>query len=147
MFKIQTDAIDLNKASEALADPKCGAMVTFEGWVRNHHEGEQVLHLEYEAFTPLCIKEAEVIKQETYDKYDVRHINCIHRVGFCEIGTLVVWVGVSSDHRKEAFDACEYYINQLKVRLPIWKKETYTDGTSTWVKCLACHEQGTVHKH
>jgi len=145
MFRLQTEAIDLNLASQALLDPSCGAMVSFEGWVRNHHEGERVLFLEYEAFEGLCVNEAQKLHQETLDRFDIKHLSCVHRVGRCEIGTLVVWVGVSSDHRKEAFDACEYFINQLKVRLPIWKKETYTDGSATWVKCLACHEHSKVH--
>lgn len=140
MFSITEDTIDVLEASRELQDDTCGAMVTFEGWVRNHHEGEQVLHLTYEAFDSLCHNEAQKLYGETKAKFDIQHLKCIHRVGFCDIGTLVVWVGVSSHHRKEAFEACEYYINQLKVRFPIWKKETYTDGRSTWVKCLACHE-------
>ena len=140
MFGLVNGAINVTSISQKLQDPRCGAMVTFEGWVRNHHQGNQVLHLSYESFDALCQTEAKKLKRETLEKFDIKNLHCVHRVGHCEIGTLVVWVGVSSHHRKEAFEACEYYVDQLKVRFPIWKKETYTDGESTWIKSVASRE-------
>ena len=143
MFEIWTQTIDFSAAKSSLEHPRAGALVTFEGWVRNHHEGREVLHLEYEAYEALCIKEAKVLEQEVLAKHDVMALRCIHRKGHCGIGSMAVWVGVTAEHRGPAFDACEDYMNQLKVRLPIWKKETYVDGTSDWVKCEAC----AVHAH
>ena len=66
------------------------------------------------------------------------HARCVHRTGMLDIGDCAVWVGVSSPHRDEAFRACRYIIDQIKVRLPIWKKEYYEDGHSGWVNCERC---------
>ena len=68
---------------------------------------------------------------------------CVHRTGLLEIGDLAVWVGVASAHRDEAFKACRYIIDELKVRLPIWKKEHYVDGDSGWVNCERCADHGS----
>jgi molybdopterin synthase catalytic subunit len=143
MFAISKDPLAWETERKALFHPRAGALVTFEGWVRNHHEGRDVLHLEYEAYESLCLKEAKALEEDVLENFDVMALRCIHRVGHCGIGELAVWVGVTAEHREPAFAACEYYMNQLKVRLPIWKKETYVDGTSGWVRCEAC----AAHEH
>jgi len=144
-FRIQDIRLEPDRERRALEAPTCGAYVSFEGWVRNRNEGQDVLQLEYQAYDRLAIKEGNRILAEAAEKYPIEHALCIHRVGELQIGDLAVWVGVSSAHRDEAFRACRYIIDEVKHRLPIWKKEYYTDGDSGWVNCEACasHE----HKH
>ena len=79
---------------------------------------------------------------EAMAKHPYLEARCIHRTGLLEIGDLAVWVGVAAPHRDEAFRACRYIIDELKVRLPIWKKEHYVDGDSGWVNCERCAEHG-----
>jgi molybdopterin synthase catalytic subunit len=131
----------------ALQDPSAGACACFEGWVRDHNEGRAVTRLEYEAFEALANLEGARIVQEAMARYGVRAA-CVHRVGSLEIGDLAVWVGVSSAHRGEAFDACRYIIDEVKHRVPIWKKEHYVDGDSGWVNCEHCAEHAQrAHSH
>jgi molybdopterin synthase catalytic subunit/rhodanese-related sulfurtransferase len=122
----------------ALADPACGGYASFEGWVRDHNEGRRVLRLEYEAYEPLAIKEGERIVAEALERFGVRRIACVHRTGDLAVGELAVWVGVAAAHRDEAFAACRYVIDEVKHRVPIWKKEHYGDGDSGWVNCERC---------
>ena len=121
-----------------LADPAAGGYAAFEGWVRNHNEGHAVTRLEYEAFEALANAEGERIVAEAIARFGVTRAACVHRVGALTIGDLAVWVGVSSRHRAEAFAACRYIIDEVKHRLPIWKKEHYVNGDSGWVNCERC---------
>jgi len=125
-----------------LRDPSCGGYVTFEGAVRDHNEGRRVLRLEYEAFAPLAVREGERIVAEACERFGLGHAHCAHRVGALAIGELAVWVGVAAGHRGEAFEACRYIIDEVKHRVPIWKKEYYEDGDSGWVNCEACATAG-----
>jgi molybdopterin synthase catalytic subunit len=127
---------------ERLLDNGAGAYASFEGWIRNENEGQQVLRLEYEAYGPLCIREGEKIISEVKAWLPILHAECVHRTGLLEIGDCAVWVGVSSPHRDEAFEACRHIIDQVKVCLPIWKKEYYADGHSDWVNCERCATHG-----
>lgn len=122
----------------ALADPAAGGYAAFEGWVRNHNEGHAVTRLEYEAFEALANTEGERIVAEAIARFGVTRAACVHRVGALAIGDLAVWVGVSSRHRAEAFAACRYIIDEVKHRVPIWKKEHYVNGDSGWVNCERC---------
>ncbi|MGH8265873.1 MAG: molybdenum cofactor biosynthesis protein MoaE [Steroidobacteraceae bacterium] len=141
-FAFSRTPIEAAALRAALADPSCGGFAAFEGWVRDHHQGERVRHLEYEAFEALAIREAERIVAEAVARFGVTHAACMHRVGDLAIGELAVWVGVSSPHRHEAFLACRYIIDEIKHRLPIWKKEHYVNGDSGWVNCERCAPSG-----
>ncbi len=88
----------------------------------------------------MALSEGEKILAEAGQRYPHLRAHCVHRTGMLEIGECAVWVGVSAPHRDEAFQACRYIIDQLKVRLPIWKKEYYADGHSGWVNCERCAE-------
>ena len=143
MISMTTAAIDPHELRERLFDPGAGAYCGFEGWIRNENEGKEVLRLEYEAYEPLAISEGEKIIAEARSRYPLLHAHCVHRTGTLEIGECAVWVGVSAPHREEAFQACRYIIDQLKVRLPIWKKEHYADGHSGWVNCERCAAHGS----
>ncbi len=138
MFRFSRDALDPAPLREALADRGCGGYASFEGWVRDQNEGQSVTHLEYEAFEPLAIKEGERILSEALERFGVEHAACVHRIGDLAIGEIAVWVGVSARHRDEAFRACRYIIDEVKHRLPIWKKEHYGSGDSGWVNCERC---------
>ena len=109
--------------------------MTFEGWVRNHNDGEAVQALEYEAHQGIAEKEGARIVAEALEKFAVTTVLCEHRVGKLGIGDCAVWVGVSADHRGAAFDACRYVIDETKARVPIWKKEHYASGATGWVNC------------
>jgi sulfur-carrier protein adenylyltransferase/sulfurtransferase len=126
-----------------LADARAGGFASFEGWVRNHNDGMAVTRLEYEAFEALAVKEGERIIAEARERFPIVNAACVHRVGALEIGELAVWVGVSAHHRDEAFRACRYIIDEVKHRVPIWKKEHYLDGDSGWVNCERC----ATHAH
>lgn len=137
-FSFSSTPVDLAALRESLADPTCGGYAAFEGWVRNHNEGQAVTHLEYEAFESLAVREGERIIAEACRKYGVENARCVHRVGDLALGELAVWVGVSARHRDEAFKACRYIIDEVKHRVPIWKKEHYVGGDSGWVNCERC---------
>ena len=138
MMTMVEAAIDPERLRQELLDQAAGAYAGFEGWIRDHNEGHAVLRLEYEAYVPLAKTEGERVIAEALARFDVLHARCVHRSGSLEIGECAVWVGVSAAHRDAAFDACRYIIDQVKVRLPIWKKEHYASGDSGWVSCERC---------
>ncbi|MCM8526337.1 MAG: molybdenum cofactor biosynthesis protein MoaE [Lentisphaeraceae bacterium] len=137
-FRISEKAISPEALKNELFDPRAGGFVSFEGWVRNKNEGKDVTHLEYQAYDALAVKEGEKIIAEALKKFDVLDALVEHRVGDLQIGEIAVVVHVTSIHRGPAFDACEYIIDELKVRVPIWKKEHYTDGNTGWIECHEC---------
>ena len=147
MFSLSPETIDETALRKTIEDPSAGGCVTFEGWVRNENEGRDVQRLEYESYEAMALKEGNKIIAEAREKFPIIDAVCVHRVGLLEIGDVAVWVGVSSGHRGEAFDACRYIIDEIKHRTPIWKKEFYTDGDSGWVRCEACAEPGHAHTH
>ena len=138
LFRFSTAPLDVPALQRALADPSCGGYAAFEGWVRNHNEGQQVRRLEYEAFEQLAVKEGQRILEEARTRFGVVRLACVHRVGALELGDCAVWVGASAPHRDEAFRACRYVIDEVKHRIPIWKKEHYVNGDSGWVNCERC---------
>jgi len=137
-FLFTQAAIDTAEARRELLDFGAGGYVSFEGWVRDHNEGQDVVRLEYEAFQELAVKEGERIVAEALRRFPVRHALCVHRLGSLALSDMAVWVGVSSAHRGEAFDACRFIIDEVKHRVPIWKKEHYRSGNSGWVNCERC---------
>ena len=144
-FAVSNTPIDVAAARKAVADNSCGALVVFEGWIRDHNEGQAVERLEYEVYRPVAEKEGARIIDETLERFAVSHAVCIHREGLLELGEIAVIVCVSSPHRGEAFDACRYIIDETKTRLPIWKKEHYVTGISEWVNCEHCASAGHSH--
>jgi molybdopterin synthase catalytic subunit len=137
-FRFTQTAIDTEAARRELRDFGAGGYVSFEGWVRDQNEGQEVTRLEYEAFQELAVKEGDRIVAEALRRFPLKHAVCIHRVGSLSLGDMAVWVGVSSAHRGEAFDACRFIIDEVKQRVPIWKKEYYRGGDSGWVNCERC---------
>ncbi len=139
-FRFSAEPFEPAAMRRALAHPAAGGYAAFEGWVRNHNEGLAVTRLEYEAFEALAVKEGERILAEAGRKFPILDAACVHRVGSLAVGELAVWVGVSAHHRDEAFAACRFIIDEVKHRVPIWKKEHYVNGDSGWVNCERCAE-------
>ncbi len=113
--------------------PAAGAFACFEGVVRNESAGKSALRLEYEIFDSLAVKEGNAVLAEAKTKFSVISVKCVHRSGTLAIGEMAVWVGVVAGHRDDAFKACRYIIDEVKSRVPIFKKEYYTNGDSGWV--------------
>lgn len=135
MFYFSRTPINGDELKQAFCSTTAGAVVTFAGIVRDHHDGRRVLALEYEAYEELAMAEAAKIFSEAQEQFDILEASCVHRLGKLTVGEMAVWVGVSATHRDGAFAACQYMIDEIKKRLPIWKKEYYTDRDSRWVNC------------
>ncbi len=134
-FAIADTPLDPAALAAALRHVQAGACATFEGWVRDHNDGHAVQSLEYEAYAALAEREGDRVLAEARAKFDLLTVAAVHRTGHLQIGDLAVWVGVTAAHRGAAFDACRYIIDELKARLPIWKKEHYAEGDTVWINC------------
>lgn len=145
-FDLTREPIDTEDWRGRLFDKTCGGYAAFEGWVRDHNEGHEVLRLEYEVYEALARSEGLKILAEAIERFGVTRAACVHRYGGLELGDVAVWVGVAAAHRDEAFKACRYIIDEIKVRLPIWKKEHYVSGDSGWVNCERCAAHGHDHE-
>lgn len=132
-FELTDQAIDIPSLAEELHDPAAGAEVTFDGRVRNHNEGHVVRRLEYQAYPALALITGRRILEEESARHGIIRAIAVHRTGPLEIGESAVWVGVASAHRGAAFDAARAIMERLKYELPVWKKETYADGSTEWV--------------
>ena len=132
-FSLTHEPINSGPLAEALQDAAAGAVVTFDGRVRDHNAGRTVVALEYQAYPALALPAGQKILEETAAAYGLLRVQAIHRTGPLRIGECAVWVGVAAAHRGAAFDGARALMERLKYELPVWKKETYTDGTSEWV--------------
>jgi sulfur-carrier protein adenylyltransferase/sulfurtransferase len=141
MFSLQYEPLNHLDLERNLGNHQAGAWITFEGRVRNIHKKKEVLHLEYEAYEELAQKEAELIFNEAREKFQILEVKGWHRLGVLPVGELALWISIASAHRKEGFRAIEYIIDEIKARLPIWKKEFFVDGSSHWVDCRGCYHQ------
>ncbi len=134
MFSLSTETINAESLKAKVINPQSGGFVCFEGWVRNHNQQKEVSALHYEAHEKLALQVGHQIMLDAMKKFNINQAYCCHRVGQLTIGDMAIWVGVSSDHRKAAFEACEYILNQIKAKVPIWKNEFYQGGESGWVE-------------
>lgn len=126
---------------ELANDPANGAVVLMSGTVRNKTDGRLVSSLEYQAYEPMALNVFRSISQEIRHQWqEVNRVVIHHRVGRLEIGQISVLVAVGCPHRGEAFAACQYAIDNLKHNAPIWKKEHWQDGSSSWVSISACED-------
>lgn len=144
MFSLSNTPIDTDALKRLVNTPEAGAYVAFEGWVRENNEGKKVTALEYEAYAELAVKEGKKILEEA-GQFAILKAHCVHRTGPLKIGELAVIVVVSSAHRQAAFAACEFIINEIKTRVPIWKRESYADGSTSWVNCTHGHDAEHAH--
>ena len=117
-----------------MGTPAVGALVAFEGRVRDHSDGRDVRRLRYESYREMADEVLQEIRREALALYPVTQVGVLHRVGTLEIGEVSLVVVIASVHRGPALEAAHYTIEQLKVRLPVWKREEYADGTTGWVE-------------
>ena len=132
-FLLSSDPIEPGVLAQGLQDSTAGAILTFEGRVRNHNSGREVVRLEYQVYATLAIAVGNAIVEEEMTRSGLVRAIAVQRVGGLEIGEIAVWVGASSAHREQAFEAVTNIVERLKYELPIWKKETYSDNSTEWV--------------
>jgi MoaE-MoaD fusion protein len=112
----------------ALKQREDGAVVVFDGIVRNHTRGRRTLYLVYESYEEMALKQMQSLAQEAQTRFAIRDVLLVHRLGRLEVGETSVLIAVASAHRAAAFDACRWLIDTLKKTVPIWKKEHFEDG-------------------
>jgi molybdopterin synthase catalytic subunit len=133
MFRLVRDPIDIQKIADSLKKNEDGAVVVFEGVVRNHSHGKVVRFLEYDAYESMALKKLEEVGFHAKNKYEIRDIAIVHRLGHMDIGECSAVIVVASAHRGPAFEACRFAIDTIKEIVPIWKKEFYEDG-EVWIE-------------
>ena len=136
---LMSGSIDPAALLAEVSAPDRGGVASFLGVVRDHHAGRDVLRLEYSAYPAMAELECERILEEARGRWPCG-VTLRHRLGTLEIGDLAVAVLAASAHRAAAFDACRYVIEELKRRVPIWKREFFADGTAAWVDPTAASE-------
>ncbi|MQG20732.1 MAG: molybdopterin converting factor subunit 1 [SAR202 cluster bacterium] len=129
---ITPDILDTKAITQSVHKPEYGAVTTFEGVVRQQNLGRTVAYLVYDAYIPMAEAEMERIAIEAEEKWGSMGVSMSHRTGRLEIGEVSIVVAVASGHRKESFEACRYIVDQIKTRVPIWKKEIWEDGEE-WI--------------
>ena len=145
MFTVCESVIEGDEAQRSLGDFSCGAVAVFEGRVRNLNEGQKVEGLEYQVYEELCYHVGEQVIVEAKERFDVKEVRVFHRSGQLKLGEIAFWVGVSSVHRAASFLALPYLVDEMKARLPIWKKEYYVSGVSRWIDCRQCRSRLQEH--
>ncbi len=141
LFKVVATPLDVREVIAAVEEPGAGAIVSFTGSVRDNSLGKEVVALDYEAYPAAAEKMMARVADEIAERWGLRRVAIIHRVGRLTVGEASVVIAVSSPHRAEAFAACEYVLKRLKEIVPVWKKEAYTDG-ATWIGSEADYPRG-----
>ena len=132
-FELTNAPIDITSVARRVVPPEAGATVTLDGYVRQFTKGRETLHLFYEAYEPMALKEMQKLVEQAKNDFEISHVGIVHRLGRLDIGETSVVISVASPHRKAAFAACEWIIRELKRSVPIWKKEVYADG-EVWIE-------------
>ena len=122
------ERIDAQKLVSAARQGEDGAVVVFDGVVRNHSRGRKTLYLDYEAYEEMADKQMNELAREARSQFGIRHVTMVHRLGRLQVGETSVLIVVTSEHRAQAFEACRWLIDTLKKTVPIWKKEIFQDG-------------------
>ena len=132
-FELTTEPINVGAVARRVVPPDCGATVTLDGYAREWTRGRRTLHLVYEAYAPMALRELQRLGHEAHERFEIAYIGIVHRTGRLEIGETSVVISVGAPHRRAAFEACEWAIKELKRTVPIWKKEIFEDG-EMWVE-------------
>jgi molybdopterin synthase catalytic subunit len=128
IFRLVQTAIDSVSLAQSVRGEGNGAIVTFDGFVRNESHGRSTRYLEYEAYEPMALLKMRQIGEQVHQKFAIHRLAIVHRLGHLEVGETSVFIVVSAPHRAAAFDACRFAIDTLKRTVPIWKKEYFADG-------------------
>ncbi|MEA5477665.1 molybdenum cofactor biosynthesis protein MoaE [Pseudanabaena galeata UHCC 0370] len=135
-LRLTHDVLDVSEVYAIADNARNGAVVLMSGMVRNQTGGRAVDYLDYQAYESMALQVFQEISDRCHQKFpDVTEVVIHHRLGKLKIGEISVLVAVGSPHRAEAFEACRYAIDTLKIDAPIWKKEFWLDGISSWVNC------------
>ena len=134
MFRVTTEPLDVQQVHDLVKSSADGAVVTFDGIVRDNFDGREVRYLEYEAYAAMAEKKMADIAAEMQDKFAVGDVAMVHRIGRLEIGESSILIAVAAPHRQPAFEACAYAMDRVKQEVPVWKKEFFADGESHWVQ-------------
>ena len=137
LFLITKSIIEPEKLRQTMLSSSAGAYCSYEGWVRDHNEGKDVNALHYSSYRELAQKIGHKILDEAESKFQVESA-IVHRVGDLSVADIAVWVGVTAHHRGDTFLACRYIIDNVKNRLPVWKKELYNNGEESWIESNHC---------
>jgi molybdopterin synthase catalytic subunit len=132
MISITSEPINYCKILEDIMDTSSGGTVLFIGTVRDHNDSKAVLGMHYEIYKEMAEKNLAKIEYEAKTKWKINNFVAIHRTGHLKVGEVSVAVAASAEHRNHAFEACIYGIDQIKAKVPIWKKEVYKNG-AWWV--------------
>jgi len=143
---VTSDKISLEELVAKVGAPSAGAISTFSGTTRDNFNGKKVLHLYYEAYIPMALKEMQEICHQMRSKWQLIKIALVHRIGEVPIGEASVIIAISSAHRRDSLEATQYAIDEIKAKVPIWKKEFYEDGSMWKENCEACHHH-KLHHH
>jgi len=127
------EPIDFTAVTEAVRSPQAGAVLLFLGTVREFTDGRQTVALDYDAYASMAVRKMEELVQQAREQWPITSAAIVHRLGRLELGDISVAVAVSTPHRHQAFDAGRFLIDQLKIVVPIWKKENWSDGSTEWV--------------
>jgi len=133
MIRLTSDPIDYTELTESVRSTASGAVVLFLGTVRELTDGRQTVALDYDAYGPMAEVKLQELETEARERWPIDQLAIVHRVGHLELGEVSVAVAVSCPHRHDAFEAARFLIDTLKVTVPIWKKENWSDGTTEWV--------------
>jgi molybdopterin synthase catalytic subunit len=128
LYQLVREPIDMAALARRVRAPEDGAIVTFDGFVRNQSHDRATLYLDYEAYESMALAKMQEIGAQLHEKYRIHRVAMVHRLGRLEIGETSVFIAVSAPHRAAAFDACRFAIDTLKRTVPIWKKEYFEDG-------------------
>ncbi len=128
VYQLVREHIDMAELAQHVRAPEDGAVVTFDGFVRNQSHSRSTLYLEYEAYESMALAKMREIGAQLHEKYRIHRVVMVHRLGRLQIGDTSVFIAVSAPHRAAAFDACRFAIDTLKRTVPIWKKEYFEDG-------------------
>lgn len=133
MIRLTHEPIDYAALTEAVRSPQAGAVVLFLGTVREMTAGRRTVALDYEAYPAMAEATMQQLLDDARARWPIERAGIVHRLGHLDLGEISVAVAVSCPHRRQAFEAGQFLIDQLKVVVPIWKKENWSDGTTEWV--------------
>jgi molybdopterin synthase catalytic subunit len=133
MFKVTTEPLSVQALNDLVKRPSDGAVVTFDGIVRDNFDGRPVRALEYEAYADMAQTKMAAIGKEVQEKFAIGQIAMVHRIGHLDIGESSIVIAVAAPHRHAAFEACAYAMDRVKADVPVWKKEFFADGDNHWV--------------
>ena len=133
MIRLTPSPIDFTALTESVRSHQAGAVVLFLGTVREMTAGRQTIALDYDAYPQMAEAKMAELEAEARQRWPVIEVGIVHRTGRLELGEISVAVAVSTPHRQQAFEAGRFLIDELKLRVPIWKKENWSDGSTEWV--------------